>query len=330
MCEIQKKLVPELEQLAENTARPMRWPDAEALANEFSEAVLEEWQTFQINLYAALPEPQDFFQIRRDVMSGEKSFSLESTKKAFTPEELRTLGMRVQNAGLTKAQSEVLERVLEDFQNGLMIGGGEVQTTGAVFNKYYKDVFQEGLDKATDDAFQQIELESPRTQELFKANVTPIYHFTETSAFVKTIYKDGFKLIKDTVFNKHRGALLERLAEGLEAGIDWQSIARSMYRDPNLGMAASWQYRRLVRTEMTGVFDRASKERYQTMDVLYLKYSMVFDACPICQALNSQNGGWYLPHAAPPLPESTHPNCRCRYLPKWSKPPSIIPVGQAA
>ena len=133
MCETKKRLLPELQQLVNGVERPMRWAKAERLAKRFSRDVLQAWQNWQKELYAALPEPQDFNEIRQQVKEGQKNLPAQimkdlkagAEKKVYTPEQIRILGARASQY-VAWDKLENMENIFDKLLDTMMTGGGDV------------------------------------------------------------------------------------------------------------------------------------------------------------------------------------------------------------
>lgn len=333
-----------VQELVRDTERPMRWPRAQALARKYSTQVLDVWEGFERKLLAWLPgeisladaskSAPDMAAQGHGLLCGCGGCSpakelppfrnlnqpLDIIHRSYKPVDLRRLRTAL-GEHFTMMELNEFEALFDQVLAEMMQGGGQVLDQGGVWNSLYADSYVEGGRKAYEDAKAALGTADRTTAEWFRQYVPNVVPLNASSRFVQITYKEGFQLITAKITRWFKGEAMQVITEGIAAGQDWQSIARALHR--HVGLGAGWHWRRLVRTEMVGTFDRASRERYQAMRVKYVRYSMVPGACPICEALREQNGGYYRLGTAPALPSSTHPNCRCRYLPKFSLPRGV-------
>lgn len=301
----------------------MRWPAAERQARAFAIEVLTVWEEFERKLIAWLPGGLSVGDVPLKA-APQDSHPPQCTcpmhfrnVKSISRSELNEL-RRILGQSFSYNDMVAFDGLFRDVLSKLFVGGGNVTTTGAVFNRWFKDVFQEGLDQSYKEGEKAIKSASPATRKWWAKYVSPVYAFNESSSYVRAVYADGFSAVTSSLTSEFMGVAMRTLAEGISAGEGWQAIAASLRMEVGMGRAGHW--RMVVRTEMLQAYDKASRERYSTMGVQWLKFSPTAGACPICKAIREKNGGYYKPAAAPSLPGSTHPNCRCRYLPRWNVP----------
>lgn len=292
----EKALVPALAKEVIDTERPMRWREAELLAKRFSKEVMEAWQDFTARLLGLLPDPQSLQSV-----GATKSFSLATTEKRYSAAEIDALGIRLIQLGVPRDTVERIEALFDEVMDEMMVQS-QIAEPG-VFNRMYEDVYKEGLNHAEAEVIGAIDAAPRRLREWLRQNISPVPIFSAQSQMYKAMTERGFELVKAKITQEFKGLAFDAIAFGLEEGQGWQEIARSINRQAGTG--AGWHWKRLVRTEMTGAFDTASRERYAQMQVRYVKFSPTAGACEICMALV---GTWQF-GTQPELPWNTHPNC---------------------
>jgi len=309
MCETKKRLVAELQAEVRETERPMRWRKAEIIARKFSTAVLDVWQEFTKKLLKELPTSPTLAEVLESDTS--KGFQLfQVTEKKFTPQQVEDLGIRLRQSGFPAANLEKIEALFEETLDQMMVNS--ILADPGVFNTWFEDAYKEGLNKANEEVWLDVEKQPKRLREFLKNNISPVPIFNSQSQLFKAMSENAFNLVKAKISVEFKGLAFQIMQDGIDNGDGWMEIARTLNK--NAGTGAGWHWKRLVRTEMTGAFDRSSTERYAQTGVKYVKFSPTAGACSICTALN----GWWVLGTQPDLPWETHPNCRCRWLPKFN------------
>lgn len=317
-------LLKEIQAAAKENKAKMKWPKAETIAQKFTVAVLVQWAGFEERLLAWMPGDVKLDDVRKTPIhahAGGCGCELCNTKLK-TLNEADITRLRSQMASwFTSDEIREFEGLWEDVLKEMFDGNGRVVTTDGVFNKWYKDVYQEGLDQAYRDGKAAVQLADPNTRSWFKKYVAEIYPFDESSRYVQAIYSQGFTQIRSAITVQFKAEAMEELVNGLTNQKSWLDIASNIHTRVGIGSPGHWK--RLVRTEMLKSFDRSSKERYTGMRATFVKMILTPGACKKCRSVYGSHGYFRLA-AAPSLPESTHPNCRCRYLPKWNLPKGIL------
>lgn len=337
----------EVQQIVRETERPMRWARAQRLSRKHTTAILKTWEQFERKLLAWLPEEITLTDARKGFayepqahghfcgcgscspakvlpLVGNVNSPLERIERSYSNTDLRKLRSQLAQHFSIMDVAE-FEKLFDEVLREMMEGAGSVQIDGAPWNELYHDSYVEGGRKAYEDTKRIIHTAGQSTAEWFRLNVPGVIPINSSSRFVQLTYREGFNLISAKITRYFKGEAMQTLTEGIAAGQDWMSIARALHR--RVGLGAGWHWRRLIRTEMVGTFDRASRERYGQMRVKYVRFSLVPGACEVCQAIRDTNGGYFRLSSAPALPSATHPNCRCRWLPVFNLPRGVkIPV----
>lgn len=319
----------EISNLANETERPMRWASAERVAKKYSLEILKRWEELEKQILSILPDPVSYDEARKDCTP---DYSLliphecgcMVLKRAFTEQDylaLQNVFMDLMGSEFTAKFNEAFESAFNDY----MTGNGNVEFDGAIFNRFYHDTYQDALNHTYNVSERQIDIQfaTERDRELWRANISTVegYGVVQSSPFVQSVYQNGFQLIKNKVTIQFYSLAMQSIVEGVQAGDDWLTIARNLHK--RAGVGAGWQWKRLVRTEMTIAQDKANKEMFGLMDVQYSRYSYAMGACPICVDLGNRNQGYYPTASRPTLTGDTHPNCRCNYIPIFNLPNGI-------
>ena len=334
---------------ASEADRPMRWPAAQRLARSFTTKVIGKWDDFEAKLIRWLPgkvsveaarEKQAGFlpRVAKYVHGGDCGCGscagphtlpnngnsaktlLDMVEKAWTDSDIRKLRTEMAQH-FSAIEIHEFEKMFDDVLAEYMVGSGSVETEGALFNEFYVEAFGVGGKQAYLDAKQAVQRADKKTRTWFQKFVPEVVQLNPSALYIQQTFKTGFKLISANITKKFKGEAMKAITQGLADGKDWLTIARNIHN--TVGAGARWQWKRLVRTELAGVFDKESKNRYKDMRVPYVRFSMVPGACSICQDIKNRNGGYYKLSGAPGIPENTHPHCRCRWLPVYNLPRGV-------
>jgi len=131
----------------------------------------------------------------------------------------------------------------------------------------------------------------------------------------------GFQLVKDKYMKLFSTEIKQIMVNGFNQNLSADQVASALNR--RAGTGALWEFRRLVRTEMTRAINETSRRQYEENGVTYMKYSVAGSACPDCIELAEKDTGYgqglYLVNEFPAIPTITHPNCRCYGYPVFRR-----------
>ncbi len=130
-----------------------------------------------------------------------------------------------------------------------------------------------------------------------------------SNPYLSELVNNGMELVK-TKAKYMQDTVLYIMGTHAANGDNPEVWARSLHNE--LG-GKRWYWERLARSESAMAIDRAMLAEYEAEEFPYVEWSCAVDACPICQALNGLM--WAISNA-PRVVEDTHPNCRCRKVPK--------------
>ena len=132
---------------------------------------------------------------------------------------------------------------------------------------------------------------------------------------------NGLALIRDKYMKLFSTEIKQIMVQGFNRNLSAEQVASALNR--RAGTGALWQFRRLVRTEMTGAITETARRQYEANGVTYMQYSVAGNACPICLELAMKDTGYgqglYLVNEFPAIPSVSHPNCRCCGYPVYRR-----------
>ena len=231
------------------------------------------------------------------------------------------------------------DSLFEKEMNRLMIGGGQPIPQGALFNEFYYESYNEGLNAALmraqgNGSFMssvRTSAQNAAIRDAYKrarnralamgANPAvwgmdgTVYVFDPQSKYVQNLFggtQHGYKLIRAKLSRDFLPNVQRALIDGTRQLKGGREIARDLYRQ--IGQGGLYHWDRLVRTEQVFAFQSAALERYEKMGVQRLFYSASADACPICAP---DSGKIFAFDKVPDIPR--HPNCRCTTIPVWDE-----------
>lgn len=327
-------------QAARAIEEPMRWKEAEQLAHGFVANVLTVWfDELVAKVIAWMPGNQTIekasakrfqlqppgagFQLFRPHIDGCDCQDCSTQPRA---KDVNTDLMRLRfelSATFSQRDLAAFDKLFDDVLRALFTGPGTPTNQQGVFNLWYRDVYQEGLNQAYRDGKTAVRTADPNTRKWFEKNVGPIYSVDNSFFYSSDILANGMQLVTSAVTKKFKAKAMSVLTDGILGLVPWNEIAQNMYDEIGVGSLFHWT--RLVRTEMLATFDRASRERYQQMRARWVRFSITAGACRICRDIMAVNQGYYRLADAPKLPDSTHPLCKCRWVPKFNLPRGVVP-----
>lgn len=124
-----------------------------------------------------------------------------------------------------------------------------------------------------------------------------------TEAFQGSNYSSRIYANTDAIAQRVKNDLERLVAQGTSP----DKLVKELQRDFNIGYSNA---NRLIRTEASRVFNKASRNAYENAGVKQMEYLAENDSCEEC---HTYNGNLYDIFAAPTLP--VHPHCRCCYAP---------------
>lgn len=308
---------------------PMRWPQAEKQARAFVTDVLDAWfDQLVTGVIAWLPGNQTIEQA-----SKAKGYTLAPPHQLGCPccditraKDVDTDLMRLRME-LTSTFSErdlmAFDKLFDDVLRSMFTGPGTPTNQEGIFNRWYRNVYQEGLNQGYRDGKIAVRTADPATRRWFDMNVGPIYTVDNSFFYSSDILANGMKLVTSAITKKFKAKAMAVLTDGILGLVPWDQIAEQMFQEIGVGTLFHWT--RLVRTEMLATYDRASKERYLKMRARYVRFSITAGACTVCRGIMAVNQGYYRLAEAPSLPGATHPLCRCRWVPKFNLPRGVTP-----
>jgi hypothetical protein len=317
--------IEEIRQAASETGGAMRWPEAEAHAVEFITAILVEVHKLELSWLAWMPEEVSFQQARGKaaVNHGHSCGCGECSKeraKRFTESSIMEILMAL-------ARFVGSDRAI--YLAGLF--DSAAAAAGAIFINEIKKALQVGADRGYADIVQvartdrdvRAALRAPAKAALKPALklIPEVLEVNYAEAYASEVIDSGFNTITYSISKKFKAEAMQIMVDGLRDGKSWQEIASIMHRSIGMGDTSHWK--RLVRTEMLKAYDRAAKDRYAKAGATYVKFLPVMNPCPICAELSKTNKGYYPMATAPKLPDETHPNCRCKWVPVWNLPAGV-------
>lgn len=247
---------------------------------------------------------------------GEKAPTYEQTlrwvrerkKRDFTPQEVtETIAFAAQF--LTSEEISAL-------QSTLSLAGDDI---AGYFENYGKQYYQDGLDHAYNEMKR-----SARPQDPARFAMVPtVYVVNDQNPLVRNFLNNGMELVTSRLTQDYTGRLFSIIgnafSEGASVGrassLVWRSIAENTH--DQVGMGASWHWKRLVRSEAMRAYGFSARERAINAGIQYERLSLARTACPICQSAK----GTYVLGQGPILP--IHPNCRCTWIHYYRLPSGI-------
>lgn len=311
MCQ-KVKSIAEVERAVNDISRPMRWDSAERIAKGFVRECLDSWVAFNKELFALLKELSDGESLTYTTLlrRERKTFHLREKKADPKPADIQALILEL-GQYLRPDQVQAMEGLFATYSEKFFVNDPTSRT--GIWNKHLPDVWQDGYDKA----YNNLERNAKIQGELSRLEGLKTYAFNPNNFLVQSYYTEAYQLVTSKISIAAKGEALVKIAEGLREGVNWEDISENIYDVVGRGYRYHWQ--RLVRTEMTQAYYRSFVERYQGAGAEYVKLSLSLGACPICVGID----GYYRLGFEPPLTASTHPNCRCVYLPFFRLPEGV-------
>jgi hypothetical protein len=321
---------PQIARAGRAIEEPMRWKEAEQQANGFVTDVLQTWFDQGVaKIIAWLPGNQTIAKAsskakmvdlpRPPHLIGCGCGNCQTREKGIDTDLMR-LRMEL-SATFSQADLNAFDRLFDDVLRALFTGPGTPTNQQGVFNLWYRDVYQEGLNQAYRDGVASVKTADPVTRKWFQKNVGPIYSVDNSFFYASDILANGMQLVTAAVTKKFKAKAMSILTDGVLGGVPWSEIAETMFQEIGVGSLFHWE--RLVRTEMLITYDKSSRERYANMRAQWVRFSITAGACQKCRDIMAVNRGYYRLYDAPALPAATHPMCKCRWVPKFSLPRGV-------
>lgn len=303
----------------------MRWKEAEVQANGFVTEVLHTWfEQGVAKIIAWLPGNQTMAKASSKAKMVEAPHLLGCPCCGFREKSIDGDLMRMRmelSATFSQADLIAFDRLFEDVLRALFTGPGTPTNQAGVFNRWYREVYQEGLNQAYRDGVAAVRTADPTTRKWFEKNVGPIHSVDNSFFYASDILANGMQLVTSAITKQFKAKAMSVLTDGILGGASWMEIAEQMYQEIGAGSLFHWE--RLVRTEMLITYDKSSRERYANMRARWVRFSITGGACKKCRDIMAVNKGYYRLYDAPALPAATHPMCRCRWVPKFSLPRGV-------
>ncbi len=308
------KLRRDQQRAVEDVKRQMRWPSAEAIAKKLTRETLVVWNRLE----------RDFFDELRGIASetnvttgnvpsfqtlvSAKELEGESAKD-FSTSELAGIFQELA-ALIGYERAEKLRAVFRTYAPELFNTSDPLSLSTAVWNQNYPALIADGWEQA----LKNLEANGRAQGEMARVELAAAQQVNSASAFVGRVYESGFRYVTSKVTIAAQAEAMNTILEGLRAGKPWNAIAIDLRQ--RIGTAYLYHWQRLVRTEMTFAYYETFVERYRGAGAQFVQLSTSAGACPVCVNLK----GFYLLGTEPPIPASTHPNCRCVYTPFFRLP----------
>ena len=292
MCEKTKGI-----NVVDLSVRPMRWESANKIARRFGLAVGKVLDSMSSDLVAYLKEISNTKEIQSD--------SQNDKFKAYSELEIQLLIGNLVSQGITPEQINKLLAIFEKYDPQFR----------AVFEKYYPEVWQDGLDQAYNYIEKYARLQNPTA---FLA-VPKVYIMDRNSPLYLNFVSTGQQRITNALTKQFYPQTMDIIADGLANNRNWRQIISDVRK--GVGTGAKWHWSRLVRTEMQIAYGDTFNERYSNAGIKYVKLVVASTACPICVGAQ---GLYVFNLARPQIP--LHPNCRCTYVPYFSLPKDALPI----
>jgi len=322
---IVSKSIPEVERAVNDIARPMRWDSAEAIAKKFVKQNLDMWTKLTKDLFATIRaisagesltyetllrhERKKGFGFPYNIAEDKEGHLKLVQKKADpTPQDLRDMIIKLQEY-LRPDQISAIENLFDTYSTEYFNSQNPNDRQG-IWGKSIPKIFEDGFNQALEN----LEKNAKATGNLGKLKESEDIGFDPESILTRGYYNDVYKLVTSKISIAAKGEVLKAIADGLENGQNWKEISDNIYEKVGSGYRYHWQ--RLVRTEMTQIYYKSFVERYEKTGVEYVRLSTSMGACPICTGLKA----YYKLGNEPALTASTHPNCRCVYVPYFRLP----------
>lgn len=327
------KLSPEVQRAIDDVKRPMRWDSAELIARDFVKDCLNLWIRLERDLTGILRDVSgDQYPTYETLMRRERSKGIDipedectdhgctyhhhhAQKRNVTGPEVRQLLQRLMGY-LTAEQVQIIENLFRQYEPLFFSGGGAANYDGGIWNRYIPRVLQDGYDEAWERMDRAAGRQGGRETLEGRGAVAGAV-VDPASNFTANVFQHGFRYVTSSITTNALGQAAGVLLEGLAAGDTWTEIADRMHQ--KIGTAYRYHWQRLVRTEMTYAYYESFVDRYQGGGVGFVKLSTSLGACPVCVDLK----GYYVLGTQPPIPASTHPNCRCVYSPYFRLPEGV-------
>lgn len=312
--------------------KPFRWEEARKIEIKYLRQILLQWQSLEKELFELLPvnmppsgavkttEPHD-----AECRCGG---CLSPILKAMSDQEAQDWRNRM----AIFFDTFTIDKIVKLFKKYLGIfweGGPLPNFDGGIFQQMYSDAINEGNRKAYIDTFNV----SRRAGRVFLDRMAAFAEMPPLSnldPITQQIFNNGFELVTSKMTKYFLPEAFKTIVEGLEGGVPWNQIAINIRK--KVGSGAGWHWRRLVRTELAGAFDKTSMNRYREFGISVVKWNLTWGgSCEICRGhsrltpAGSSAPGYYREGGAPSVPEDTHPNCRCRKTPVVNLPEGVIP-----
>lgn len=325
------KSIPEVERAINDVSRPMRWDSAEVIAKRFVKECLDKWTKLNKDLFATIKyisggesltyqtllsrsRKKDFgfpYDYHVHKTKGEKASKshLHITQKKADPTSQDVLELMQRLALYLRPDQLAAIRNLFATYQAEFFNSPNPRDRKGIFGKNIPNVYNDGYERSYQNA---VDISKKQGIELLQDFEN--YFIDPESLFIKAYYENTYQLVTSKISIAAQGEVLTAMADGFDNSQTWEEISEEIFRTVTTGYRYHWQ--RLVRTEMTIMYYNSFKERYTQLGAKYVKLSTSVGACPICVGLR----GYYTLGSEPPLTASTHPNCRCVYLPFFNLP----------
>lgn len=285
--------------------RPMKWAEAEQLAQDFSKEAISAWYGIVDELYGwirGLAEER-----------GDRAINPNTYKALILKDRNPTEGDVEQSRNdlgqyLTEEEIEAGDRI---FQNGADQFAPEGLGDVGIWAVFLPIVLADAWRKAHE--FLSKNARATGNLALLE-NLTPELDAYQLGITGQAFLKEGYQLVRSKVSFAARGLVYQELLSGLVQGLPWTDISRNVWKKAGAGYLYHWK--RLIRTEMVSAHYTAFTQRYKKAGIKYMKWTTSLGACPIC----IDRSGFYEMSSHPKIPAASHPNCRCLYLPYYRLP----------
>lgn len=294
-----------VERAIEDVERPMKWPEAEELAQDFSREAISAWYGIVDQLFGWF---QQMAESRNDRAINPNTYKeLIIKDRNPTQQEVEEARRRL-GQYLTPEEIEAGDQIFQNAANEFAPDGlGDVGIWAVFLPMVLADAWRK--------SYEFLRKNARATGNLaLLNNLTPELDPYQLGITGQAFLREGYGLVRSKVSFAARGLVYQELLSGLVEGLPWTDISRNVWKKAGAGYLYHWK--RLIRTEMIGAHYTAFTQRYKKAGVQYMKWTTSLGACPIC----IDRAGFYEMGSHPRIPAASHPNCRCLYLPYYRLP----------
>jgi len=256
------------------------------------------------------PEDPEQLQIEKDTLEGYMKCVKRLEKKilAIIPEQTKEKAVK-RTKDLPPDYREKVKKAVEEFVTD-MIGQGSGHETiegYGTYGTYLLHAFGYGATRANryiQEFFPDLASENNQVVASYE------------HPYVQELLRNGMELVTTKAKDKE-AEVINIMAEHAVVGdnpTEWARTLERKLKDTITG--ERWYWERLARSESAMAIDRAETAEYLAEGFEYCEWSAAPDACHICSSLHGQM--WRI-EEAPEVVVDTHPNCRCRKLPRTKR-----------